>query len=160
MRKIINPFEAIWHDKYNCFGCSPGNEFGLHLEFFDTGEGLIAGWQPVKFLEGYPDIVHGGIQTTLLDEIAAWLVYVKCQSSGVTRHIDIDFLHPLRISKGEASLKAQLLNQSEKEALINAELYDGEGVLCAKSTITYFVYPQQIAIKKFNYPGIEAFYKE
>ena len=30
-KKIINPWRN--HEGYNCFGCSPDNPIGLHLEF-------------------------------------------------------------------------------------------------------------------------------
>ena len=36
-KKIINPWRN--HEGYNCFGCSPDNPIGLHLEFYEDGEG-------------------------------------------------------------------------------------------------------------------------
>ncbi|MCF8358781.1 MAG: PaaI family thioesterase [Prolixibacteraceae bacterium] len=160
MKKILNPFVEMWHEKYNCFGCSPYNEVGLQLTFYDAGDELVAGWQPRVILEGYPDVVHGGIQATLLDEICAWTVYIKAETSGVTKQMNVTYLHPLRISKGEVTLKCRLLEKGKKEARLIAELFDGEGKKCAKGDFIYFVYPQKIAVKRFQYPGIEAFYDE
>ena len=160
MKKIANPFREMWHDGYNCFGCSPYNDIGLQLTFYDAGDELIAGWQPQQLLEGYPDIVHGGIQATLLDEICAWTVYVKAETAGFTKQINVSYLSPLRISKGEVTIKARLIEKTKREALLKAELYDGEGKKCAEGEFVYFVYPQEIAVKRFQYPGIEAFYDE
>lgn len=44
MRKIKNP----WMDKegYNCFGCSPDNPIGVHMEFFEDGDDIISFWKP------------------------------------------------------------------------------------------------------------------
>ena len=69
MIKIKNPWieSGRAHD-YNCFGCSPFNEFGLHLEFWEDGDELVAKWQPRKSLEGWMGVLHGGIQATLLEE--------------------------------------------------------------------------------------------
>ena len=39
MKKIINPWRN--HPEYNCFGCCPDNPIGLHLEFYEDGEGMI-----------------------------------------------------------------------------------------------------------------------
>jgi uncharacterized protein (TIGR00369 family) len=160
MKKIVNPFEHRWKEGYNCFGCSPKNEIGLHLEFFDDDQGLIAKWKPRAEFEGYRDVVHGGIQSTLMDEVAAWVVYVKCETSGVTSNINVSFFHPLRSSKGEITIKARVIEQGAKDALIEAEVFDGDGKLCAGGKLTYFIYPQAIAKRKFYYPGIEAFYEK
>ncbi|MBN1924194.1 MAG: PaaI family thioesterase [Prolixibacteraceae bacterium] len=159
MKKILNPFRSMWHENYNCFGCSPHNEIGLQLTFYDAGNELIADWQPRKLLEGYPDVVHGGIQATLLDEICAWTVYVKAETAGVTKQMNVFCLRPLRISKGKVTLRSTLIEKNEKEAILKAELFDGEGNKCAEGEFTYFIYPPEIAVKRFQYPGIEAFYE-
>ena len=46
----------------------------------------------------------------------------------------------------------------EKNALISAALYDGEGKLCAEADLDYFIYPEKIARGRYYYPGKEAFY--
>ena len=146
-------------DGYNCFGCSPHNDIGLKLHFFDDGEGLTAYWKPRRMLEGYPHVVHGGIQSTLLDEIGEWLIYIKCQTAGVTQNLNVDFISPLRITNKDVKLQARLIETSEKQAVVKAMLFDANGKRCTEGLITYFIYPQQIAIKRFNYPGIDAFYE-
>jgi uncharacterized protein (TIGR00369 family) len=160
MRKILNPFSPAWRDEYNCIGCSPQNEIGFHLQFYDNDDELIAGWIPEKKFMGYPDVIHGGIQSTLLDEIGGWAVYVKCETVGVTQEMTITFHHPLRITKGETTLKCRLIERKEKQAILHAELFDGEGRLCSEAKLTYYIDPQDIAEKRFNYPGVKAFYEE
>ena len=160
IRKIINPFPPAWREEYNCFGCSPQNEIGLHLQFYDNENEVIAGWIPEKKFMGYPDVIHGGIQATLLDEIGGWTVYVKCETAGVTQEMTTTFHHPLRISKGEATLKCRLVEIKEKQAILHAELFDGEGRLCSAAKMVYYIYPQNIAQERFHYPGLQAFYDE
>jgi uncharacterized protein (TIGR00369 family) len=159
MRKIINPFPPTLNDKYNCFGCSPENEIGLRMQFYDTGEELIAYWEPQHHYAGYPGIVHGGIQATLLDEIAAWTVYVRCETSGVTLNMNVTFHSPLRMSKGQATIKARLIEQTGKLAILKAGIFDYEGKLCSEAVMNYYIYPVEIAIKRFNYPGLQAFFE-
>lgn len=159
MKKIRNPYVGIWKEGYHCFGCSPKNEIGLQLQFYDTGNEIISKWQPRMLLEGYPDVVHGGIQSTIMDEAGGWVVCVKCETSGVTTNMNISFLRPLRVSAGEVTVKAYLVEKKEKEALIKTELFDGYGKLCAEGVITYYIYPQEIAKRKLKYPGVEAFYE-
>ena len=82
MKKIINPWEGL--DGYMCFGCAPNNPLGLHMEFFEDGDDIVAFWKPQGTYQGWLRTLHGGIQTTLMDELAGWVVLRKLQTSGVT----------------------------------------------------------------------------
>ncbi len=160
MKKIRNPFAQNngSDSSTSCFGCSPFNEHGLHLEFYEQDEEVIAFWAPQKGFEGYNNVLHGGIQATLLDEIASWVVYVKCQTSGVTSSLNIQYKHPVFITGGEIKLKAQVVEHNKRLVTIKAGLYNSEDVLCSEAEIRYFLFPQQIAKEKYYYPGVEAFY--
>jgi len=155
MRIINNPFSRA--EGYHCVGCDPQHPTGLKLRFFETDEGLISKWVPDPEFQGYPDILHGGIQATILDEIASWLVYVKLETAGVTKRLDISYLKPVRLSHGALTLKAWLVEQREREALIGTALYNRDEECCAEAMITYAVYPKEVALKRMHYPGIEAF---
>ena len=67
MKKIINPWEGL--DGYMCFGCAPNNPLGLHMEFFEDGDDIVAFWKPQGTYQGWLRTLHGGIQTTLMDEL-------------------------------------------------------------------------------------------
>jgi uncharacterized protein (TIGR00369 family) len=160
MVKIKNPFiemDSNRHD-YNCFGCSPFNKIGLQLDFWENDDELLAKWQPRKSLEGWANVVHGGIQAALLDELAGWIVLVKIKTSGVTSALNVRYLKPVHISKGEITVKGKVVAVDKKLATISAALFDGEGTECATAEIVYFCFPENIARAKYHYPGIEAFY--
>jgi uncharacterized protein (TIGR00369 family) len=158
VKKIINPFVLAGDNSYNCFGCSPANSAGLHLEFWQDDEQLVALWQPKKSFEGWVGVLHGGIQATLMDEAAAWLVFVNLKTAGVTIELSARFLKPVYTSKGQIKVKATLISFEKKVARINCSLEDGEGEVCAASEISYFCFPESIARAKYNYPGIDAFF--
>lgn len=160
MKKIKNPWKEVnsRHD-YNCFGCSPFNEIGLQLEFWENEDELMATWQPRKSLEGWMGVLHGGIQATLLDEIAGWVVLIKLKTAGVTSALNVQYLKPVYVSKGELKVVARVISTNEKMAEINCELFDGTGTKCAEAVATYFCFPERIAKAKYHYPGIEAFYE-
>ena len=158
MKKIINPFaHAAGTEEYNCFGCSPANEFGLQLNFWLDDEDLVAKWYPKKDFEGWTGVLHGGIQAALMDEAAAWLVFVQLKTSGVTARLNTTYIKPVYISRGEISIRAKLIAFDEPRAHIECTLADGEGQICATATTEYFCYPEKIAKAKFRYPGKEAF---
>lgn len=53
----------------HCFGCSPHNERGLGLTFTRTADRVVEiHYTAEAHLCGAPNVVHGGIQATMLDE--------------------------------------------------------------------------------------------
>ncbi len=161
MRKIKNPYAPVaTKEQYNCFGCSPHNEIGLCLDFFENGDEILAVWKPEKKYEGWAGVLHGGIQATLIDEAAAWFVFVKLKTSGVTSGLNIEYIKPAYISNKNFTVTARLVSFEKNNAAIECTLADGDGGICARGTATYFCYPEKIAKARYNYPGAEAFFSE
>ncbi len=158
MKKIKNPWKNPKNiGEYNCFACSPYNKLGLQLEFWEDGDEIVSKWLPGKTYEGWIGVLHGGIQATLLDEIAGWVVMIKLKTAGVTSGLNIQYLKPVKIKKGEITIKGKLESVEGRIAKINATLYNNEGEECAKGILDYFVFPEKIAKARYQYPGIEAF---
>lgn len=157
VRKIRNPYAKSGSAEYQCFGCSPNNEIGLHLEFWEDGEEVIAKWKPRKSLEGFRDVLHGGIQATLLDEIASWLVQTRCKTVGVTSSMEIRFRSPVLVSAGEISLRARLKESGTRMAIVETELLGNDGKLCASAVVKYFLFNADKASEEYFYPGADAF---
>lgn len=158
MRKIINPFIDIYGKEYHCFGCSPHNTNGLHLDFWEDGDELIAYIKPNKNMEGYHNVIHGGIQATLHDEVAAWYVYAKCGTSGVTAELKVTYRKPALMDLGDLILKGRLIEKNRRFAVLHTQLLTSDNVLLSEATVKYFIFPENIAKEKYNYPGIEAFH--
>jgi acyl-coenzyme A thioesterase PaaI-like protein len=157
MKEIHNPYIGI--EGYNCFGCAPHNVHGLRMRFFEEGDAIVCLWQPENHFQGYPTVLHGGVQTALLDEAAAWTIYAKLGTSGFTYSIDIRFRSPARIDRGALRVEARLQEGVITESLVHlaARLLDAEGNLCSEADIVYFTYPEKVARRKLWYPGKEAF---
>jgi len=146
MRPVKNPYEEL--PGYFCFGCSPANTYGLRLSFTEDGDYVCSHWQPEHQHQGYLNILHGGIQATLLDEISSWVVMVKLKTNGVTAKLDIRYKKAVSVEKGPVSIRARLLEMKRNIAVIEAELFDAEGNLCACSKSEFFTYPQEKARKE------------
>ncbi|MDF1575997.1 MAG: PaaI family thioesterase [Bacteroidales bacterium] len=155
MIRLKNPYAEF--PGYSCFGCSPTNPSGLHMEFYKEGEELLCRWDPSEHYQGFHNILHGGIQATMMDEIASWVVFIMLDTAGVTYQLNSRFRQPVLISKGVVTLRASLLSQQKRLAEIEARLYDGEGVLCAESQASYFVFPREKAVSEMHFPGRDAF---
>ena len=155
MKEIINPYDR---EQNMCFGCSVKNPIGLRLRFSESEQALHARWTPSENYQGYPGILHGGIIASLLDETGGWCVSVKIGTAGVTSEMKTKFIAPVYISKGDLSLTARIEEQTEKSARIYCSLHDGQLKLCAEAIIDFFLYPPEVARRRFRYPGREAFY--
>jgi len=155
MIKLKNPYAE--YPEYNCFGCSPNNPIGLQMEFFKEDDEIISTWTPGENFQGFHDILHGGIQATMMDEIASWVVFVILETAGLTYRLQTTFRKPVRISKGPLTLRAKLKEQNRRIASIEVSLLDGEGTPCSESMVEYFVLPREKAEKEMHFPGKEAF---
>ena len=157
MRKIHNAYADI--AEYHCFGCSPTNPIGLKLHFWEEGEWVYAKWTPDKWYEGYLNVLHGGIQATLLDEIADWVLIVKLGTSGVTKNLNITYLKPVFVNQGEITIRAKLVSHEGNSAITYAELMDKEGTVRSHAEIEYFAFPQEVAKQKYFFPEPEKFFE-
>lgn len=155
MIKLENPYAS--YPGYSCFACGPDNPAGLHMEFFKDGDEIVCKWDPQEHYQGFHDVLHGGIQSTMMDEIASWVVFVILNNAGMTYQLNTRFRKPVLISKGMVTVRATLVSQKKRIAEIEARLYDGEGTLCAESQANYFLIPREKAVQDFRFPGREAF---
>jgi uncharacterized protein (TIGR00369 family) len=157
MKKIRNPFPGLAGKDYQCFGCSPFNEHGLQLEFWDNDGEVVCKWLPTPKFEGWRGVVHGGILATLIDEVANWLVLTRHKTAGVTTEMKVKYVKPVRIVNGEIQVTARFLRQDQKTVTVSCDITDKEGNPCVTAEVTYFVFPEEIATKKYHYPGADAF---
>jgi len=157
MREIKNPFSG--QEGYNCFGCSPSNLSGLRLTFTEEGEEVVTVWEPEAHFQGWKNVLHGGIQATIMDEIASWLVFTKLGTAGVTYRMSIKYKKPVFMDRGKVVVRARLKETRRNIAEILVSLKDGSGQLCSEGTVEYFLFPEDQAGRDMNYPGREAFFK-
>lgn len=153
--RVPNPF--IGHDEYHCFGCDPDNTAGLGLEFTREDDRVVSTWAPKPEHEGYPGVIHGGILSTVADEIGGWFTLAVLEKAGVTRELTSRYLHPARAEDGPFTVTAFAEEVTKKLARIGVEITNRDGVLCTKSRADYALFSEAVARKRLSYPGPEAF---
>lgn len=158
MKKIYNAYRKL--PDYLCFGCSPDNSNGLQMQFFEDEDYVFCKWQPKNHFQGYFNVLHGGIQMTLLDEIANWVVNIKVKTAGLTVHSDIHLKKSIFISDGEITIRGKLREMKRNIAIIDAEILNHNNEIASTATVEFFTYPQKLAEEKLHYPGYEAFLSE
>ena len=148
MKKIINPWKDM--EGYNCFGCSPDNEAGVRMEFYEDGDEVVSIWKPRPEYQGWLNTLHGGIQSVLLDEICGWVVFRKLQTGGVTSKMEPRSRKSISTNDTHVVLRASLREQKRNIAIIEARLYNSMGELCTEATCTYFTFPKEKAEAEFG----------
>lgn len=143
MKKIRNPW--LHKDGYNCFGCAPGNASGLKMEFYEEGDDIVSFWKPEPRYQGWIDTLHGGIQAVLLDEICAWVIVRKLQTTGVTSKMETRYLKPVSTNDSRLTLRARIKETRRNLVVLEAELYSEAGVLCTQALCTYFTFSKEKA---------------
>jgi uncharacterized protein (TIGR00369 family) len=156
MKNIRNPFTGI--EGFDCFGCCPDNPVGLKMKFTEDGEFVTSKWNPSLHLQGYVNVLHGGIQATLMDEVASWTIYIKAKTGGVTSSLKVEYIKPVFVNRGSINLKGKLVKTDGRIATVNVELFNNENILCSRAVADYYIFPEEIARQRYNYPGHDNFF--
>ncbi|UCF72501.1 MAG: PaaI family thioesterase [Deltaproteobacteria bacterium] len=80
---------------YNCFACGTANPIGLNLRFYRRGGYVCSDITLEKNYEGWENMAHGGIVSTLLDEVMSWAVIYFRRTFFVTRSMRIKYVRPV-----------------------------------------------------------------
>jgi len=106
--KKLKSYVIIWNrergmrvkmeNPQKCFGCGQENKDGLKLSFSYSEN---KAWTETKLenkFQGFPGIAHGGIVTTLLDEVMANIL-MKKGLFAVTAKLEVRFKEPVPIEE-------------------------------------------------------------
>ena len=116
--------------EHYCFACSKSNPVGLKLRFFvnKVTEELVSRYIVPKEFCGFPKYSHGGILTTLVDELMAHVTYFKFGRYGITKSIDVKFIRPVHIGEPIFILSTvtnSVEGKAGKEIYANAKIFSG-----------------------------------
>ncbi|NMK38364.1 PaaI family thioesterase [Megasphaera elsdenii] len=90
--------ETAYETKH-CFGCGRDNPIGLKLDMKLDGDRCVAYFTPKAEHESYGDRMHGGLTSTLLDEVMGDYVFRKVGKPAYTARLEIRFRSAIRIGE-------------------------------------------------------------
>ena len=154
---IANPY--VGTVGYHCFACAPHNGLGLGMHFRREGQSITCRWQPRRDYQGYTNVLHGGIQATLMDEIASWTIFVLLGTSGVTTGLESEYRTPVNISD-ELLICGSIHSVDRSQALIDTQIYQDSETPCTVGLCRYRLFSETVARRRLNYPGVAAFIGE
>lgn len=107
-----------------CFVCGIENKSGLHTHFYELNDGRLVGlFKGHDVHQSYPERMHGGIITALLDETIGRALQVKDPNSwGVTIEVTTKFIKPVPLDQ---ELKVVGWITSDRRLI-----FEGEGYIC------------------------------
>ena len=115
-------------DSHNqCVVCSAVDIFGLKLNFVKEKNGVKAIIAAHKNLQGYDNIMHGGIIATLLDASMTHCLFSK-NIEALTADMNIRFLHPVKCGD-RLELSAKLVSSTGPLYRLEAEIKNDDKIL-------------------------------
>jgi len=116
-----------------CFACGTANPVGLKMQFYRLGNAVYSDIQLAQHFEGWENMAHGGIISTILDEIMSWAIICFRKTLFVTRKMELKYVRPVPLN---TSLRARgRVMDEDKGSLIQTrgELFDDVGRILARS---------------------------
>ena len=130
-----------------CFACGTSNPHGLHMKFYYDGcKYITSSLKLEERFKGWDQLIHGGIISTILDELMAWAMIYTTKNIMLTKSITTAY-HNKLITNTEIQAFAWIEEIKTKEVILKSELYDDKNKLCAQATGVYAIFPVKLAKK-------------
>lgn len=131
--------------EHNCFACSPVNESGLQMTFFADDNTVFSKVAIPDHLCGWSNIAHGGVVSTILDEIMSWTALHFLKRITMTKNLSIEFIKPIYIKKSLRAEGRVAEVVGKHDAVLEGTLFDSSGIICARSTANFSIFSPKVA---------------
>ena len=119
-------------DEGMCFACGANNPIGLKLTFTLEDGKYVTHFTPRREHQGYTGITHGGILSTVLDEVMARLVYTMNQRA-ITAELKVRLKKPVPTGE-ELIVSGWVVSEARRLIECAAEARDTSGEIVAEAT--------------------------
>jgi uncharacterized protein (TIGR00369 family) len=126
---------------HNCFACGTLNTHGLQLELHAGDDRCWVELELPDRFEGWEGIAHGGILSTILDEVMGWAL-IDHDMWGVTARMRVEFKRPVPIGR---PIRAEGRVVSARRRIVEAEgviLDRADGTILARAEATFVGAPE------------------
>lgn len=146
--KNINHYKEVPNsNSHTCFGCSGNNRHGLQMKFFTDEHSVFSSVIVPDHLGGYTKIVHGGVVSTILDEIMGWAGIYLLKKITMTKNMSIDFLQSVYIGE-KLWVEGNIVEQTGRnQAVIDGIIYNHKGEPSARSRGTFALLTSRVAVR-------------
>lgn len=128
---------------HNCFACGTANPIGLNLQFYRFGDAVYSDITLGKNHEGWENVAHGGIVSTLLDEVMSWTIMYFKKIFLVTRKMEVKYIRPVLIGT-PLVIRGEVMDDSKPPRIkARADIRDNEGNLLVRSLGEFVELPME-----------------
>ncbi len=113
----------------NCFACGKDNPVGLRLDIERKNGVAGTTFIPATLYEGYRGYTHGGIISTLLDEVIVWAA-TSLGIKAMSAEIIVRFKRPVPADK-PIKIEGKITEVKERLLYGEASIHNDKGVLLA-----------------------------
>lgn len=130
---------------HHCFGCGRLNTHGLHLTFqpHESG-GVQAAFVPAQRFQGYDGMVHGGVISTVLDEVMAWSLYRE-RVWAVTGELTVRYRRPVRVDEATHAVGWMRGRRGRRIEMAGEIRRDADNTVLARATAVFVAVPESQA---------------
>ena len=119
---------------HHCFACGTANPIGLNLDFYLSDDMVCTDVTLTRNHVGWQNMAHGGIVSTLLDEVMSWTAIYLKKEYFVTRRMEIKYIKPVLVEI-PLTVKGQLLRDLRGPFVeVKAEIFNQQAEVLARST--------------------------
>jgi acyl-coenzyme A thioesterase PaaI-like protein len=117
-------------------GCGDLSEFGLRLKIHHVPGGCWADLVVPERFQGWEGVTHGGIVSTILDEVMSWSL-IDRDLWGLTARLTVNFKRPVLVGR-EIHAEGRLLEVRRRVVTTSGRLVEiATGVELATAEATY-----------------------
>lgn len=125
---------------HRCFGCGTQNPYGLNLDFESNGEKVRTRVTIPEHLRGWAKLAHGGVTSTILDEVMGWASMYFINKYPLTRDLNVSFKKPVYVDQTVVATGWIKEQKNKRKYLMIGELHDEQGELLASATSEFAMF--------------------
>lgn len=119
----------------NCFVCGDKNQNGLQAKFYFDGQRAVSEVMALEKFEGYHGIYHGGIISTILDEIMIKAILAK-NIYVVTAEMTVRYIKPVNTGD-KLKFTGWVVKNKGRLYFAEGEVINQAGEICASASGKY-----------------------
>jgi len=132
-----------------CFGCGPANHRGLRMEFYGNDRLVFSEMDVPDYMAGWNGVVHGGILSSMLDEVMAWGAIFLTERFILTKTMTVNYHKPTLMHerlRAEAEIEERT---SEREVIMRGRILNSKSEVSVSATGTFALFSPE-SIKKIG----------
>ena len=129
-----------------CFVCGRDNPAGLKIQFYDDAQDTVScTFTADDRYQGYPEIVHGGILASILDEVVGRVAMIGDHHRFMmTVNLKIQYRQPVLVNT-ELCAIGKIIKMKGRIARAEGKIYLPDGSVGCEAELTLADMPVQVA---------------